>query len=462
MEAEEPQRGALTSIPTEAEFSITPAVPMRSSQPPALEPEAEGKDPSYKRAEGHPLLETQQRDVNDYANETMTSFPSEASVGVETDQETLMAEAWDTPEHQEAVPQSQSDSQAGAPTPSELQTGPNQDEYLERASVSSELGSSVEVEFRPEFTSLMLETGSAEEKEENSPDTSAQTRSGPACEDHPIETSQPQDSGSGTVRQEGPRVEGPLCLQEAEALGEQGPEKERLQGEGTLGEGVCSAGLLGEREQVGEQVSRTDREQRQKQEQIQDDVMLAKQGETAVPNRKLEGLSCGEWEWWTQGQGDIEQGEQKGRELTEPEASGRDAQDEETQSLAGKPVKETRKQEDQGLQGKVMPSEEQEEEVGSSEEEPGSLDMDTLEGEEEERGTEGEGELGGASTPSSVPDGESPDEEAVQYNQQEGSELEKGSASSQETEVVPGATPVTPPRTPESAPSSPSEVSNDT
>uniref|UniRef100_A0A8D1P6A8 Rho guanine nucleotide exchange factor 5 n=1 Tax=Sus scrofa TaxID=9823 RepID=A0A8D1P6A8_PIG len=504
MEAEEPQHGAPTSIPAEAEFSVTSAAPMRSSQLPALDPEAEeGKDPSYKWAEGHPLLETRQRDVNDYANESMTSFPSEASADMETDQETLMAEPQDTPEHQEAVPQSLEDRQARVPAPPELQTGPNQGEYLDRASMSSELGRRMEVEFRPELTSLILETGPTEEKEETCPDTSAQTRFGPSCEDNPTETSQQQDLGSGTIRQEGPRREGPPCLQKAEGLGEQGPEKEGLQGEGTLREGVCSAGLLGELEQMGKKVNHADREQRQIEEQIQEDVMFAKQGERVGPNRELGDLSHGEWEWWTQGHGDMEQGEQKGWELSEPEASIRDAQDEETQSLAGKPVKETG-EEDQGLQGKVI--EEQEEEVGSSEEEPGSWDVDTLEG-AEERSTEGEGEHGGPSTlvlgapgvsspmitipkvqtepraeelplkaltsaleptglshqpislPSSSPDGESSDQEAAQYNQQEGSELGKGTASSQETEVVSASTLVTPPRTPDSAPSSPSEVS---
>ncbi|XP_033288163.1 rho guanine nucleotide exchange factor 5 isoform X4 [Orcinus orca] len=287
MEAEGPQHGAATPIPARVEFSTILAAPMRSRQTPALRPEAEeGADPPYQWAERHGLLETQQRharDVNDCATESMTSFPVEASADVETDQESLMAGACDTPEHQEAGSQCPADRQARPPAPPELWACPSQGEYLDTASIAGELGSSVEVEFKPELTSLILETGQAEGEEGTSPDTSAQTRCGPCCEEHPAETNQPQDSESGPTRRESPEREGAMCLQTAEEL-----EGRGLQGEGTLREDVCSDGLSGEL--MGEQVSRTEEEQRQKQQQIQDDVMLAEQGEDACcPTARIPG-----------------------------------------------------------------------------------------------------------------------------------------------------------------------------
>nr|XP_030709956.1 rho guanine nucleotide exchange factor 5 isoform X4 [Globicephala melas] len=287
MEAEGPQHGAATPIPARVEFSTVLAAPMRSRQTPALGPEAEeGADPPYQWAERHGLLETQQRharDVNDCATASMTSFPVEASADVETDQESLMAGACDTPEHQEAGPQCPADRQARPPAPPELWACPSQGEYLDRASIAGELGSSVEVESKPELPSLILETGQAEGEEGTSPDTSAQTRCGPCCDEHPAETNQPQDSESGPTRRESPEGEGAVCLQTAEEL-----EGRGLQGEGTLREDVCSDGLSGE--QMGEQVSRTEEEQRQKRQQIQDDVMLAEQGEDACcPTARIPG-----------------------------------------------------------------------------------------------------------------------------------------------------------------------------
>ncbi|XP_026957436.1 rho guanine nucleotide exchange factor 5-like isoform X4 [Sagmatias obliquidens] len=287
MEAEGPQHGAATPIPARVEFSTILAAPMRSRQTPALGPEAEeGVDPPYQWAERHGLLETQQghaRDVNDCATASMTSFPIEASADVETDQESLMAGACDTPEHQEAGPQCPADRQARPPAPPELWACPSQGEYLDTASIAGELGSSVEVEFKPELPSLILETGQAEGEEGTSPDTSAQTRCGPCCEEHPAETNQPQDSESGPTRRESPEREGAMCLQTAEEL-----EGRGLHGEGTLREDVCSDGLSGEL--MGEQVSGTEEEQRQKQQQIQDDVMLAEQGEDACcPTARISG-----------------------------------------------------------------------------------------------------------------------------------------------------------------------------
>ncbi|XP_024613834.1 rho guanine nucleotide exchange factor 5-like isoform X2 [Neophocaena asiaeorientalis asiaeorientalis] len=509
MEAEGPQHGAATPIPARVEFSIILAAPMRSRQTPALEPEAEeGEDPPYQGAERHGLLETQQRrvrDVNDCAAEDMTSFPIEASADVETDQESLMAEACDTPEHQEAGPQCPADRQARPPAPPELWACPGQGGYLDTASISGELGSSVEVEFKPELTSLILETGQAEGEEETSPDASAQTRCGPCCEEYPAETNQPQDSESGPTRRESPEREGAACLQKAEEL-----EGRGLQGEGTLREDVCSDGLSGE--QMGEQVSGTEEEQRQNQRRLQDDVMLAERGESKGHSGELGGLSSGEWHWRSHGHRDLEQGEQESGELTGPEERKVDAQYEENESLAGKSVKVAGKQEDQGLQGKAMPVEGQEEKAGSSED-VGSGRGDTLGAGGEERHTEEGGEhdvlatlalvapevssphdllpdaccptarIPGTQTepraeepspvaltpalelvgwsqqlislPHSFPAAESPDRETAQYNQRVGSELEKGTASSRGEEGVS----VTPPRTAASAPPSPPEVS---
>ncbi|XP_058388149.1 rho guanine nucleotide exchange factor 5 isoform X2 [Diceros bicornis minor] len=534
MEDEEPQHGASTSTPDIAEFDAIPEALMRSSQTLALGPEAqEGQDPSYKWAEGRRLLETQQRDlsdVNDYATESMISFPKEASADVETNQDNLMAEACDTPERQEAVPQSLADRQADTLAPPELWACPVQGEHLDMVPISSELGSRMEVEFRTELTSLILGTEQAEEKENNSPDTSAQTRFWPSCEDHPAETSRPQDSEIGTVRQgeelqsmgvqEIQGREGLMCPQEAEGLEEQGQEEVGFQGAGSLGEDVWSDGRLGEQEHMGQQVNDTEEEQKQKQEQIQDDVMLAKQGERDGLNGGLGSLNYAEWERRTQCQGDLEQGRQRQREWRGPEESRVDTQYEENQSLVGKSVEVTKKQEDQGLWGTLMPVEAQEEEVGSSKEDPGNWGGDALGGVGGERNPEEGEEHDGPSTvalvapevsspcdlfpdtcypmtriprtqtepraeelcpkalsptlepigwshqpisvPSSFPAGESPDQETSQDSQQEGSELGKGTASSRGTEVASAKTSVTPPRTPDSAPSSPTEVSPST
>ncbi|XP_024613835.1 rho guanine nucleotide exchange factor 5-like isoform X3 [Neophocaena asiaeorientalis asiaeorientalis] len=389
MEAEGPQHGAATPIPARVEFSIILAAPMRSRQTPALEPEAEeGEDPPYQGAERHGLLETQQRrvrDVNDCAAEDMTSFPIEASADVETDQESLMAEACDTPEHQEAGPQCPADRQARPPAPPELWACPGQGGYLDTASISGELGSSVEVEFKPELTSLILETGQAEGEEETSPDASAQTRCGPCCEEYPAETNQPQDSESGPTRRESPEREGAACLQKAEEL-----EGRGLQGEGTLREDVCSDGLSGE--QMGEQVSGTEEEQRQNQRRLQDDVMLAERGESKGHSGELGGLSSDACCPTARIPGT----------QTEPRA-------EEPSPVALTPALEL---------------------VGWSQ------------------------QL--ISLPHSFPAAESPDRETAQYNQRVGSELEKGTASSRGEEGVSVTPPRTaasaPPSPPEVSP----------
>nr|XP_058929440.1 LOW QUALITY PROTEIN: rho guanine nucleotide exchange factor 5 [Kogia breviceps] len=520
MEAEEPQHGAATPIPARVEFSVILATPMRSRQTPALEPEAEeGEDPSCQWAERHGLLETQQRHVrgvNDRAPDSMASFPIEASADVDTNHENLRAEACGTcgtPEHQEAGPQCPADRQARPPAPPELWACSQQGEYLDTASISSELASSVEVAFRPDLASLILETGQAKEEEETSPDTSAQTRCGPCCEEHPAETNQPQDSGRGPARQESPEREGAVCLQKAEEPEGQGQGEGGLQGEGTLWEDVCSDGLSGEPEQVGGRVNGPEEERRRRQQWIQGGAALAKQGEGQGRSEELGALSSGGWDWRAPGHGDLEGGEHKGGALTGPEEGEVGARYEGNQSLVGKSVKVTGKQEDQGPQGEVMPVEGREEKVGSSEEEPGSGRGDPLGGGGEERHTEGGGErdvsatlalvapegssphdsfpdawrptgripgtetepragepspgaltptleLAGwsqqlVSLPHSFPASESPDQETAQCNRQVGPELGTGAASSRGEEGVS----VAPPRTAAPAPPSPPEVS---
>ncbi|EPY75972.1 rho guanine nucleotide exchange factor 5 [Camelus ferus] len=298
MEAEEPPCGALAPVPAGAEFSVSPAAPRRGSQAPALELEAEeGEGPSDKWAQGHTLLETPQRegrDVNDYAAEGMTSVPQEASADVESRQEDLMAAACDTPADLGAVPQSPADRDARTPTPPEPRACPDQGERLDNAPIPSELGSSVEVESGPELTSLILGPGQAEGKEDTHPDTSAQTSVWPSWEEHLVDTRQPQDPESGAVRQESPGGEGPRCLQEAEGLEERGGEDGALQGEGALGEDVCSDGLSGDREQMGRQVNGADADQRPQQEQVQELVPLAGPGEREGHDGELGGQSYGE------------------------------------------------------------------------------------------------------------------------------------------------------------------------
>ncbi|XP_027394545.1 rho guanine nucleotide exchange factor 5 [Bos indicus x Bos taurus] len=511
MEAEEPQHGASTPIPARAEFPVIWAAPMRSSKTPALEPAAEeGEDPRCQWAEGCTLLETQQRhvrDENDRAAESMTSLLNEASPEVETDQETLMAEACDdTPSCQEAGPWSLEDRQARMPASLDFLACPDQGDCLDTASVSRDLDTSVEVDFKPELTSLILETGQAEGKEETSSNAYARTRHRPSCDDeHPAETSRPlEDSECGPARQESP---GLVCLQGTEGLEEGGPQ----------GEAAGSAGLSGAPEQMGEQVKGAEEEGRQKQQQMQNDMVLEDPGEREgwCCREELGGLNYGEWDWRTWSHGDPEQGEQKGRELTGPEENEVGAQDGENQSSASKSEKGSGKPEDPGAQWEAKAAEGQEEEVGSLEEEPegGEGDTPSRGGEEsciEQGEREGPTALAlvapevsppcdlsleassplsripgtqtepGAEVPSpiapspapeptgcshqpfslpgSCPAEESLDPETAHRHQQEGSELGQETARSVGAEVVSAYSPsATPPRSPEAAAPSPPE-----
>nr|XP_021520980.1 rho guanine nucleotide exchange factor 5 isoform X2 [Aotus nancymaae] len=304
MEAEEAQHGASTPIPAIEEFSVIPEASMRSSQVSALGLVAqEDEDPTYKWRDERRLSATQQRELRhvcDYAVETMPSFPKEGSVDVEPNQENLVAKAWDTPEHWEAAPQSLAGQQARTLAPPELWACPIQTDHLDMAPFSSDLGSEEEeVEFWPALTSLTLGSGQAEEEEETSSDTSGQTRSYPPCEGHPSETNQTEGSESGTARQgeelpseELQESQGLIHPQEAQVLEEQGQQEVGFWVEGTLGEDVCANGLLGE-EQMIEQVNGEKGEQKQKQEEVQDDMMLGRQGESTKLTVEPEGLNDG-------------------------------------------------------------------------------------------------------------------------------------------------------------------------
>lgn len=508
MEAEEPQHGASTPIPAVEEFRIFPEAIMRSSQIPAMELEAqEDQDPSYKWAEGHRLWWTQPRgsqDTTDYAEEGMPSFPEESSADVETNRESLVAEACDTPEHQEAVPQSLANRGPMIPAPPEPWACPIRDEPLDTFSISSGLGCRPEVELQPD-----LGTRQAKEEEETSPDSVAQTVFWPPCEEQPAELSQTEGSRGGTVsqkeEQEGQGREGLLQPQETQGLEEQEQYEMEFQGKGVLGEGPCSGGLWEEPEQMVGQVNGKEGGHRQKREQVQADVMLGGRererlgGELEVLNYGEQGHEGRERE--AQGQGGLKEGGQRKRELRGPKESRVDSQYMENLSLAGKSEEVTGKQ-DEGLTGKVMATEE---------EERGSWAGGGLGAVGDERSTEEEKEPHGpsplalvapadpspcdlfpdafcpmtqipqteelspealiptlesrrhslqpTSLPGSFPAGESLDNRVAHSGQQEGSELKKRAVSSQETEMTSTSTSVTPPRTPKSTAFSPAEVS---
>ncbi|XP_077004712.1 rho guanine nucleotide exchange factor 5 isoform X2 [Tamandua tetradactyla] len=535
MEAEESQHRPSTPAPDIVELILIPETLMRSSQSPVLNPEAqESQDPPYKWAEGHRFSKAQQRDlrdVGDCAAKSMPSFPKEDTENVETSQENFVAAVCDTPELRETMPLSLADRQKRKVASPELWTCPILGESLDMVPIFSELGSRMELEFRPELISLALGTGQPE-NEETSSDTSAVTRFWSPCEEDSTETTWLQDSESETVRhkeeleskemQESLGQEGFMCPQGAQSLEEQRQQEKEFQEEEILGEGNCFGSLLGEQEQMLEQIHCKKGEQKQKQEQ---DDALEKHGEREILNGELRCLNYSEWgqefrEWRVQGQEvmqNLEQGELKKRELR-PEESKIDAQYEENQSLVPTP-EVIEKQEDQGLKETPIPAEGQEEKAESSEEEPVNQDGERWGAAEEERsigekeehdshltraqispgisspmdlfpetsspitrfsGTESDpraGELlpialspgleSGWShqsifLPSSFEAGESPDKEIVQNSQQERSELGKGLVSCHGAGEVSANASVTPPRTEDSAPSSPAQVSPST
>ncbi|XP_008069915.1 rho guanine nucleotide exchange factor 5 [Carlito syrichta] len=519
METEEPQHGASPSIPAGAEFSIVPGALMRSSQSPDLGPEAQdSEDPSCKWREEHSLLATQQREFRDAcdSDESMPPFPKEGFAAVDTNQESLVTEACDTPEIQETVPQSLADRQARTIAPPELWACLVQGECLDVVPGSSKLGDTVEVEFRPELTSSTLGSTQAEEKEETSQNRFwfEDFESGTARQGKRLQSTEAQES------QEQERL---LHSQEAPGLEEQVQQEVEFQGEGTSGEDICAGGLCGEQEQRVEQVNGEEGEKEQKHEQGQYDIKLRREGERERFSGDLEHLNDGEW-----GQEDMQrkvlgqegpgQGEQKRRELRGLEESGVDSPYEESQSLVGTSEEVTRKQDDQGLKEKGMPVKGQEEEAGLSEQERGCWDGDWLgrlgggeRSTEEEKGHHGPSSLilvaSGISSscdlfpdasytvtwtpgiqtelrveelspialtpslepkgcshqpispPGSFSTGESHDNEIAQDGLRDTSRLRKGTMFSQGTEGVSADTIVTPLRTLDSVPSSPAEVS---
>ncbi|KAM5302914.1 rho guanine nucleotide exchange factor 5 [Glossophaga mutica] len=515
MEAEEPRHGASAPIPATAEFTVTPEALLRTSQTPAVGPEAqeaqEAQEPSCKWAEGPRLAETQQgdgRDETDCGTQSVTCSPKEGPADMGTSQENLAAEAWATPECPEAVPPSRADSQPGTAAPLECQACPGRGENLPVVPVSSELSGTLEEESRPELPALTLGTGHTEADEETSPRGPAQAEGPPSCEQHPAETGLLPGSQGGTLRQ-GEELQG------AEGPEERGQEQEGCQEGEPLWEAVCSVGRPGEQEQVGEQVNGVEGRQRQKQKQMQDDVMPSKQGEREGLNAESGGLHCDEWWEGTQGQGDLAEGEQKKREFRGPEEGGVDAQDQENQSLVGRSVHVPGRQGHQGLPGELMLEEEEEEEELKEEEEAEDWDGAALWGEEAERSTEEGEEPDGPPTPAlaapepSSPRGDlfpdayqatprvpgtqmehpaerlaltptleptgcphqllssrssfstagSPDQETAQHSQQEETQLGPRAALSRGAEVASDGTSETPPRTPDSAAVSPAAVS---
>ncbi|KAM8818661.1 rho guanine nucleotide exchange factor 5 isoform 1-T2 [Rhynchonycteris naso] len=511
MEAAETQHGAPALAPAVAEFGALPDALMRSSQIPAVGPGAqEDRGPSCQWAEAHGLSESPKRDIRDVngcATERMASSPKDAPVDVETDQEALVAEARDTPEYQEALPQSPVDGQARTLTPLELGACPAQEEHLDMVPSSSELSSRLEVGFRPEPPPLVLRTGHAGEKGDACPGASAQAPCSPPHKEHPAEPSLLQHTGGGTIRHgeelqgRGGR-EGLSCLQEDEGLEEQGQEEVGFGEEGALGDTVCSHGFLGEQEQMGEQVNGTEGGQRQKQEQVQDDgsVTHAKQEDSGGLHGEATGLHCDEQEGTTQGQEDLQcvvRGPEEGRAGAGCRGS---------QSSVGKAVNGPWRQEHQGRPEKLRPEEEEAEHRDGATLGRMGREGDTEEGEEHggppvraliapevsspcdlfPEACHAESRVPGTQTevravelspiaqtptpehtghsrqplslPSSLPGG-LPDQQAAQDSQQEGSELGTRTASSPGTEAAYASTSETSPRTADSAAFAPAEVS---
>ncbi|XP_058510864.1 rho guanine nucleotide exchange factor 5 [Ochotona princeps] len=402
MEAEEPHYG--TSIPISAieELEDIPEALMRSSQIPALAPDApEGQDLCDQWAEGHRLLMIQPRelrDASDYAAESMSSFPKKSAVNVEDNQENFVAVVSDTPEHQEAMGQSLADEQARTLAPPQLQECPIQTECPYLVPTLSESGSGEEVEFQPEMTSLTLESGQAGEKGQPPPESS-QTIFCPPCKNHTTETNHIEDSESRTVRQgeelplkevqQSQGQERLLHSQEAQGMENLGQQTVEIQEVETLGGDVSSVGLWKGQIQMVEQVSGQEGEQGQKREQVPDDAVLEGQRERERLKEELDVLNHGEGEeaareMSIRHQRGPEQGAQRKMELGGPESKRVDSQVMECQNLVEKSEGVTGQQ-TQGVTEKVMTEEGQEREVVSDEQEPGAWGGDGQETVEEER-----------------------------------------------------------------------------
>nr|XP_013014211.2 rho guanine nucleotide exchange factor 5 isoform X2 [Cavia porcellus] len=411
METEEPEHEVSTSTAGIKEFGVVPETIMRSRQIPALEPEVQDQGPSFNWTEEHRLLETQPkelRDMSDCETESVSFFPTgECALFPQISQVDLLAEVHDTPEYQESKCQILADSGARTVDPPEPAAFPVQGERLDTACLSR-----VEVELLPELTSLILgmEQTNEKEKEEACPAPSAQTGCWPPCEVHPIETSQTKDSATGAGSQgeelqlkdaqKSQGQEGVLHPEEAQELGEQKQQQGGPQGEGTVGEGVCSDGLWQEQEQIAAPPNDPEGEQRPQQEQLRDGTVLGRQGEGE--NGELEGLNCEcvpeNTERKAQHQGGPEEELQKDWVFQGPEEYWMTSQSTENQSLAEKSEKLPRKQVDEGVRGEMRPMEGQEEEVVLRGEEPDNPDGHGLGVVEEGQKAEEEEEYHGPST----------------------------------------------------------------
>ncbi|XP_036999519.2 rho guanine nucleotide exchange factor 5 [Artibeus jamaicensis] len=512
MEAEEPRPGAPAPIPATAELTVSPEELTRTSQTPAMGSETqEGREPSCEWAEGRQLVETQQGDVRDETDcgtQSVTCYPKEGPVDVGTSQENLAAEAWATPECQEAESQSWAESQPRAAAPLECQACPSQRKPPPMAPVPSALSRTLEEESRPELPALTPGTGHAEADEETSPRGLAQLSGPPSHEECLAETILLPGSEGGTLRK-GQELQGAEGAPEEQGQ-EQGQEPAGCRAGEPLREAVCSAGLPGEQGRVGEQVNGMEGRQGQKQAQTQDDAMPSKQGEREGLKAELGGLPCDEWPGGTRGQEDPEVGEQKKRGCRGPEEGRVDAQDPENQSVVGGSVSVPGRQGRGGVPAGPMLEEEEDEE--EEEEEAEDWNGAALWAEEAESGTE-EGEepdgppaLALAAPETSSPGGDlfpgacqaaprvpgtqtelpaerpppvaltpalepmgsapqpfstagSPDHKTAPHSQQEGPELGTRAASSRGAEVDSGSAPETPPRTPGSVPVTPGEAS---
>ncbi|XP_021046226.1 rho guanine nucleotide exchange factor 5 isoform X2 [Mus pahari] len=385
MEAEEPEYGVSTAVPDLEEFRTIPEGIMRSSQIPALDPEAqEGQDPSYKWTDGHrPLMDQSKvlRDMSDQTPNNMAIFFKKESSDMEISQEILSTEACNTPDQQDAVIQSLKDRLSRTIAAPELLACAVQEEWLD---IPSKLDSRMEAELQSELMSLTLAVSKEKEEEEASPDTSIPRASCLPCKNHPGEIEQTEGSGSELLRQgkqlqleatqEKQGQEGFLQPQEAQGLGEQEGQEVDIQEEGALIEDVCFGGLLGELEEVEEGFNGNEEEQ--KQEQIQGYVLLGGQWESEGLGGELEGLNYSERGPENRGrrvwvQRDSEE-EGQDREYRVPEERRVATQYAENQRLVEKSENVRRKQSDHDQTGKVRPGGDQKEVVDSGDRDQGN------------------------------------------------------------------------------------------
>ncbi|CAH7469070.1 rho guanine nucleotide exchange factor 5 [Phodopus roborovskii] len=397
MEAEEPDHGACAPAPALEDSKAIPEAIMRSSQVPALEPEAqEGQDPSYKWADGHRPLMSQPKElrvVSEHPPDSMGFFLKEVSSDVGTGQQILMAEACDTLGQQEPVAQSLEDRLSRTVAAPDLLACAVQEEWLD---TPSEVDSRVELELQPELLSLALAISKAKEDESSPLDTWDPREVWPPCKKHPSEIDGCEGHGSELLKpwkqledRQGRQRQGGL-LQPREAPGpeEQEGQEVEIQEEGTLRESICSDGLPREQEEEGQGVNGN---------KGRDQNHIMPEG-----LRESEGLR-GEWEgldhrgWGQEDRGRRVQGQRRpgeeeeeglDRGLREVEEGRVGAQCVQSQRLVVKSESVSGKQEDHDETGNVVPVEDQEEAVPSGERERGNGDRGGQAAEEGRRAQE--------------------------------------------------------------------------